>query len=232
MVLARELAVRPLDLLGRRRPRDAQHLVVVAELHRHGSISLRAVATTTWAGRSNSLPSRQPRRISRTTVPGSAPSAGTVATASCTSGRTAARRSPPARLQPRAGAEQEPLRGRHALVERGVRGAGGERALERVEDGQKGEHRRALPVAPGDLLLACHAPAEVLEVGQQPEILLLLRSERVTETLDVGRLDGLLARIGLRRVHGSIIPLRPARAAPRSRPSAPPRRCGRPPARP
>src|SRR5262249_13540947 len=88
MVLAGELPVGALDLLGGRRARHAQHLVVVAELHRHGrsATSWGAVATTTCAGRSSSSPSRQPRRTSRATVPGGRPSAGTVATASWTLG--------------------------------------------------------------------------------------------------------------------------------------------------
>src|SRR6185295_14114925 len=82
VMLARELAVDLLDLLRLRGARHTEHLVVVPKLHRHGSRAFGAAATTTCAGRNNSSPSRQPRRSSRTTVPGSTLSDGDVATAS------------------------------------------------------------------------------------------------------------------------------------------------------
>ena len=82
MVLPGQLAVGALDLLCGRRARHAQHLVVVAELHRHEPAASRGAATTTWDGRSSSSPSRQPRRTSRTTNPGSTLPDGMVATAS------------------------------------------------------------------------------------------------------------------------------------------------------
>src|SRR4030095_7505858 len=82
MVLARELTVRALDVVSARRARHAQHLVVVAELHRHESDASRGAATTTWAGRSSSSPSRQPRRTSWTMIPGLTLPDGMVATPS------------------------------------------------------------------------------------------------------------------------------------------------------
>src|SRR5438445_4609463 len=82
MVLPGELSIGPFDLLGCRGARHAQHLVVVAELYRHGLAGSSSLATTTWAGRSNPSSSRQPRRTSRATVPGSTSSEGTVPMAS------------------------------------------------------------------------------------------------------------------------------------------------------
>ncbi len=152
MVLARELPVGALDLLGASRcaarpaPRSSRGTsppLIDGLLGRRrpppGPDAAARHRAASPAG------SRAPR------FPGSPPLAGTVAMASWTLGSKGC----PDRLDGLGarlaqGADEEPVRGRHALVEVRIRGPGREGALERVEHGQDRERapRAGLPGAP------------------------------------------------------------------------------------
>src|ERR1700678_3714097 len=80
MPLARQLTVRRFDVFLRRVFRDAQDRIIVLKIHSA------FFATITFAGRSNSSPSRYPFSATSMTMSSSTPSRGAVAIASATCG--------------------------------------------------------------------------------------------------------------------------------------------------
>jgi hypothetical protein len=103
------------------------------------------------------------------------------------------------------GLDEKPVRGHDAFIEIWIGRPGGERALEGVQDGQEGQQRRALPVAASGLLLARRATADVVEVGAQPEMPLLLFVEGMAQALDLVALNG-PSGVGIAIAHPIIDP--------------------------
>jgi hypothetical protein len=83
------------------------------------------------------------------------------------------------------GTDEEPMRGRHALVEVRIRGPGRQGALERIEHRQDRGEGRAPAFLARRLLFARRPAASVVEVGAQSQIALLRLVERTAQVLDV-----------------------------------------------
>src|SRR2546428_7836337 len=131
--------------------------------------------------------------------------------------------------------DEQPVRGAHAVVEVRVRRPGGEGAHQRVEHGQEREQRRPPALAAGNVVLAGGATAKVVEVGEQPEILLPLLVEGAAQTLSlvVGS-DGPVIVVGgvhpINRAQPAFLSSASVNSASTTSPSfGPPERCCGPP---